>query len=76
MKDEEKLGQLEEAGAPDRCEPACTAVRRPVKSSISPTSETLSWSSDTHAQQASNAGLGIINGVGVCGLLAPVRWST
>jgi hypothetical protein len=32
--------------------------------------------SDMHAQQASDASLGIIYGVTLVGLLAPVRWST
>jgi hypothetical protein len=69
VKDEEKLGQLEEAGAPDRCEPACTAVRRPVKSNMSLTSETLSSCLiRTHSKRAPRAS-GSSYGVTLVGVL-------
>ena len=54
-KDEEKSGRLEVAGAPDRCEPARNAGRRPVKSSMSPTSETLIRKHSTHSKRATRA---------------------
>lgn len=54
-KEEEKSGRLEVAGAADRCEPACKAGRRPVKSSTSPTSETLMRKHSTHSTHSKRA---------------------